>query len=121
MKQAINAWYQHHYKDNGHTSLKTSFEVASLAPHNAEHGEEQARHTDSRPVCKHRQEARSYGNQKARHDIHLLLDVPQNKQIGKHVPNVGVLEAVSEVGDQTIVSQNPHTSMKKRTEETKYC
>ena len=120
MKQAINAWYQHHYKDNGHTSLKTSFEVASLAPHNAEHGEEQARHTDSRPVCKHWQEARSYGNQKARHDIHLLLDVPQNKQIGKHVPNVGVLEAVSEVGNQTIVSQNPHTSMKKRTEETKY-
>lgn len=120
MKQAINAWYQHHYKDNGHTSLKTSFEVASLAPHNAEHGEEQARHTDSRPVCKHRQEARSYGNKEARHDIHLLFDVPQNKQIGKHVPYVGVLEAVSEVGDQTIVSQNPHTSIRKRTEETKY-
>jgi hypothetical protein len=37
------------------------------------------------------------------------------------VPNVGVLEAVSEVGDQAIVSKNPHTSMKKRTEETKYC
>lgn len=120
MKQAINAWYQHHYKDNGHTSLKTSFEVASLAPHNAEHGEEQARHTDGSPISKHRQEARCNGNQKARHDIHLLLDVPQNKQIGKHVPYVGVLEAVSEVGDQTIVSQNPHTSIRKRTEETKY-
>lgn len=114
MKQAIDAWYCHHYKDNGHASLEKSFEVASLAPHDAEHSEKQARHSDSRLVGKHWQEARCNGYQKARDGIHFLLDVPQNEQIGKHVPYIGVLKTVSEVGNQAVICKKPHTSIMKK-------
>ena len=94
VEQAVDTRNEHHGDDDWHAGPEESPCIANVAPHDAEHGEEESRKSDGGSVGVHWQIARGDGYDVGRGDVHGPSYAPQHEEIGKQVPYIGMEEAV---------------------------
>lgn len=97
MQQSIDIIKQHSEEDEGRHLPGCFLPPASLAPHDAECGKEEAGKPHCRLLNIHGQEAGCYCYQQRGNYAYPVADIPKYHQIDDQMENVGMEEAVEKV------------------------